>query len=159
MPTMSSREPGAAVGGPVSYAIFRLARVHRMLAGRLLREVGLHTGQELLMMHLWEVGPQRQSDLAAEFDTDSASMTRTVQRLERAGYVRRVPDPADGRATLVEPTAASLRLRREVERVWERLEAMTVDGMTAEAQKRALSSICRLEDNLLAAEQDPPPAG
>ncbi|MGV9763640.1 MarR family winged helix-turn-helix transcriptional regulator [Micromonospora tulbaghiae] len=41
-------------------------------------------------------------------------MTRTVQRLERAGYVRRVPDPDDRRATRVEPTPASLVLRVDV---------------------------------------------
>ncbi|MBI0384032.1 MarR family transcriptional regulator, partial [Streptomyces albiflaviniger] len=49
--------PTAAGGGPVSHAIFRLARLHRMLAGQLLRRIGLHPGQELVMMHLWELGP------------------------------------------------------------------------------------------------------
>jgi DNA-binding MarR family transcriptional regulator len=143
--------PAAAAGGPVSHAIFRLSRVHRMLAGQLLREVGLHTGQELLMMYLWEVGPRRQADLAAEFDTDSASMTRTVQRLERAGYVRRVPDPDDGRATRVEPTAASLGLRGQVELIWARLEQATVGAMPSEQQKQALEMLRQLEDNLLTA--------
>src|SRR4051794_37136577 len=94
--------PQSAQSQTVSYAIFRLARAHRMLAGHLLRDLGLHPGQELLMMHLWEAGASRQSALATLFSTDSASMTRTVQRLERSGYVRRVRDPADGRATLVE---------------------------------------------------------
>ncbi|MEV0128887.1 winged helix DNA-binding protein [Dactylosporangium sp. NPDC050688] len=50
-------------------------------------------------------------------------MTRGVQRLERAGYVRRVADPADGRAALVEPTPASLVLRERIEVLWSRLEA------------------------------------
>ena len=145
------REPAAAAGGPISHAIFRLARAHHMLAGQLLREVGLHPGQELLMMHLWDVGPQRQSALATEFDTDSASMTRTVQRLERAGYVRRIADPQDGRATLVEPTAAGLCLREQVERVWERLEQLTVGDLSVEQRRRALTSLRRLEDNALAA--------
>ncbi len=35
-------------------------------------------------MHLWDTGPQRQTDLAATFDTGSAAMTRSVQRLEQA---------------------------------------------------------------------------
>jgi DNA-binding MarR family transcriptional regulator len=147
-----TRPPTAAAGGPISHAIFRLGRIHRMLAAQLLREVGLHTGQELMMMHLWECGPQRQADLAAEFNTDSASMTRTVQRLERAGYVRRVPDPDDGRVTRVEPTPASLGLRNQVERVWGQLEQLTVGQMTPDQRKRALRNLCRLEDNLLAAD-------
>jgi DNA-binding MarR family transcriptional regulator len=101
------------------------------------------------MMYLWDNGPQRQAALAAEFDTDSASMTRTVQRLERAGYVRRVPDPADGRATLVEPTAAGLSLRARIEQMWARLEELTVADLSPEQQRRALSSLRKLEDSLL----------
>jgi DNA-binding MarR family transcriptional regulator len=149
-PADDGRQPSAAAGGPISHVIFRLARAHHMLAGQLLREVGLFPGQELLMMHLWDNGPQRQSALATEFDTDSASMTRTVQRLERAGYVRRVADPDDGRATLVEPTAAGLSLRDRIEQMWRRLEELTVADLSAEQQRRALSSLRRLEDNLLA---------
>jgi DNA-binding MarR family transcriptional regulator len=145
----AENQPAAAAGGPISYAIFRLVRIHRILAGRLLREVGLHIGQELLMMRLWESGPQRQADLAAEFNTDSASMTRTVQRLERAGYVRRVPDPDDGRATLVEPTPASLALRTQVEEIWTRLEELTVGDLTPAQRTAALRTLRRLEDNML----------
>ncbi|SIN44880.1 MarR family winged helix-turn-helix transcriptional regulator [Micromonospora cremea] len=145
------RPPSAAAGGPVSYAIFRLGRIHRIRAAQLLRKVGLHLGQELLMMRLWESGPQRQVDLAVEFGTDSAGMTRIVQRLERAGYVRRVPDPDDRRATRVEPTPASLALRSQVEQIWTDLEQFTVGAMTAEEQRDAIRAMERLEGNLLAA--------
>ncbi|GAA4994130.1 hypothetical protein GCM10025734_23870 [Kitasatospora paranensis] len=85
--------PASAGGGPISHAIFRLARLHRMHAGQLLRRIGLHPGQELVMMHLWELGAQRQTDLVRLLDSDAATMTRTVQRLEQAGFVRRRPSP------------------------------------------------------------------
>ena len=119
-----------------------------MRARQLLREIGLHPGHELLMMHLWDVGPQRQTDLAVVFDTDSAAMTRTVQRLEQAGFVRRRADPTDGRATLVEPTAASLALRRQVESVWAQLERLTVGDMSAAQQRALLRRLEDLEHNL-----------
>ncbi|AGZ43586.1 MarR family transcriptional regulator [Actinoplanes friuliensis DSM 7358] len=147
---MGEREvvPGAAAGGPISHTIFRLARIHRLIAGRLLREVGLHASQELLLMRLWDGGPQRQTDLGAELGTDSAATTRIVQRLEESGYVRRVPDPADRRATLVENTAQGLALREHVERIWEHLEELTVGEMTPEQQQTALDCLLRLECNL-----------
>src|SRR5260370_23761076 len=106
-----------------SNALIRATRLHMILARYLLQCVGLHPGQELLLMHLWDAGPQRQADLASEFGTDSASMTRTVQRLERAGFVRRRPDPSDGRATLVESTEAGTALRGRIEELWAELEA------------------------------------
>ncbi|GAA3345775.1 hypothetical protein GCM10020358_54090 [Amorphoplanes nipponensis] len=144
--------PGAAAGGPISHTIFRLARIHSLLAGRLLREVGLHPSQELLLMALWDGGPRRQTDLGAELGTDSAGTTRIVQRLEEAGYVRRRPDPADRRATLVETTPAGAALREHVERIWTHLEELTVGDMTPAEQGSALAGLLRLERNVLATD-------
>lgn len=140
--------PAAAGGGPVSHAIFRVARLHRMYAGQLLRRIGLHPGQELVMMHLWELGPQRQTDLVRLLDSDAATMTRTVQRLEQAGFVRRRPSPTDKRAALIEPTVASQALRPEVERVWCQLEDLVTAGLTADERSGALLTLERLEQNL-----------
>ena len=43
--------------------------------------------------------------LAAEARLTSGSITAAIDRMERAGYVRRVADPEDRRRVLVEPTA------------------------------------------------------
>ena len=75
--------PTAAHGGPVSHAIFRLARLHKQTAATLLRRLGLHPNQELVLMLLWDAGPQKQADLATVMESDSATITRTVQRLDR----------------------------------------------------------------------------
>ena len=141
----------AASDGPVSNALIRVTRLHVMRIRQLLQGLGLHPGHELLLMHLWDTGPQRQTDLAAEFDTDSASMTRTVQRLERAGFVRRRPDPVDGRATLVESTPAGMALRGRVEQLWARLEADTVGDMPASQERQLLRGLHNLEVNLSSA--------
>jgi MarR family transcriptional regulator, organic hydroperoxide resistance regulator len=140
--------PETARYGPVSHAIFRVARLHRMLAGQLFRSVGLHVGQEIVMMHLWAVGPQRQADLIKVTDSDAAAMTRTVQRLEHAGFVRRIPAPNDKRAHLIEPTPASLALRDRVEALWAALERATVGDLDEAARNDALRSLERLESNL-----------
>ncbi|MDH6218080.1 MarR family winged helix-turn-helix transcriptional regulator [Streptomyces pseudovenezuelae] len=157
---MTSPQPGrgaapsatAAGSGPISNALIRVTRLHVMQARQLFRSVGLHPGHELLLMHLWDTGPQRQADLAEVFDTDSAAMTRTVQRLERAGFVRRRRDPNDGRATLVETTPAGNGLRRSVEELWARLEAITTGGMTPAQQKALLDGLEQVEQNLAAGQ-------
>jgi len=134
--------------GLVGHAIVRVARLHRMLAGQLLRRVGLHTGQELVMMQLWSGGPQRQADLVQVLSSDAATMTRTIQRLEHAGFVRRCPCADDKRAFLIEPTAASLALRDEVERIWAELEELTASGLTADERAETLRVLRRIEDSL-----------
>ncbi|GAB3009153.1 MarR family winged helix-turn-helix transcriptional regulator [Saccharothrix stipae] len=140
--------PQTAEHGRVSHTIFRIARLHRLLAAQLLRQAGLHPGQELVMMHLWDCGPQRLADLCGVLGTDSPTMTRTVQRLERAGFVRRSPDPTDGRAVLVEPTAASQALRHEVERMWRELEEATLGDMDEDQQAETMRVLGLLECNL-----------
>ncbi|CAM5570708.1 hypothetical protein SMICM304S_11611 [Streptomyces microflavus] len=89
--------PGAALSGPVSHAVSRIARLHRIAAGKLLKGLGLYPGQELLMMHLWDAGPVRQSELIRTLDLDPSTVTKMLQRLEQTGHVRRRPDPATGR--------------------------------------------------------------
>ena len=147
-----SGAPSAAAGGPISHTIFRLARIHKQLAGRLLREAGLHASQELMLMVLWDAGPQRQTELGAELGMDSAGTTRVVHRLEQAGFVRRRPDPCDRRATLVEVTAAGQALRTQVECMWTQLEELTVGDMSPAEQQVALDTLLRLERNVLETE-------
>jgi len=140
--------PTAASSGPISHAIFRVARLHRMIAGHLLREVGLHPGQEIVMMHLWQTGPQRQVDLVRVLDSDAATMTRTIRRLEKAGFVRRVATPADKRAFLVEPTPASIPLRHRVEAIWAQLEDAAVGDLDDAGRQVVEDSLLTLEARL-----------
>lgn len=140
--------PSSARSGPISHAIFRVARLHRMIASNLLRSVGLHLGQELVMMHLWHSGPQRQADLVRVLDSDAATMTRTIQRLEHAGFVRRVASPSDKRAHLIEPTPASLALRSQVEHIWTELEDAAVGGLDDDERTDIMEALRVLEDHL-----------
>lgn len=53
---------------------------------------------------LERTGPIRISDLAEHEQLTQPGMTTLVNRLEQADYAERVPDPTDGRATLVRLT-------------------------------------------------------
>jgi DNA-binding MarR family transcriptional regulator len=144
----TKKAPSAAERGPVSHALFRVVRLHRMLAGHLLRDLGLHRGQELLLMHLWDSGPVRQTELIAVLDSDSATITRMVQRLEKAGLVERAPDPHDGRATLVSTTTAGNAMRADIERMWHDLEASTVGDLPPSTLAPMLEALAKIEANL-----------
>lgn len=132
----------------MSHAIFRVARLHKALAGTLLRGVGLHPGQELVLMTLWSQGPQRLVDLASAVESDAPSMTRSITRLERAGLVRRRPSETDRRAVIVEATDASLDLREKVEGVWAELERLTVGSLSPARQDAVLADLAVLEEVL-----------
>ena len=104
-------------------------------------------------MHLWEAGPQRPTELMRVFDTDSASMTRSVQRLERAGLVTREADPDDRRATRVRSTPAGFELRRVIEDLWADLEALTTAGMSDRQRAELLAQLGKAEQSLITGRQ------
>ncbi|EPH41449.1 MarR family winged helix-turn-helix transcriptional regulator [Streptomyces aurantiacus] len=155
-PACSGQLPLAAQNGPVSLLVSRVARLHRIAAGKALKGLGLYPGQEFLMMHLWDAGPVRQSELIKAVDLDPSTVTKMLQRLEQAGHVRRRPDPDDRRAVLVEATDSSCGLLTEVQRAWGELEGHTLAGLDADERAQLARLLGRVEGNLCKETADCP---
>jgi DNA-binding MarR family transcriptional regulator len=60
----------------------------------------------LAALHVLLSGPLTQRELAAAVQVEDQTMSRTVERLERSGYLERRRDPADRRRITVTLTAA-----------------------------------------------------
>lgn len=58
-------------------------------------------------------GPITLSELAAAEQVRPPTMTRLVQALQREGFVRRIPDPIDGRVTRIAATGKGARVMQE----------------------------------------------
>ncbi|MCT4355003.1 MarR family winged helix-turn-helix transcriptional regulator [Streptomyces sp. Je 1-79] len=149
-PVCTGPVPSAALGGPVSHGLSRVARLHRIAAGRLLKEVGLFPGQEFLMMCLWDRGPVRQSELIKAMGLDPSTVTKMLQRLEQSGHVRRSPDPSDRRAALVEAAEDGGALRTGVADAWTGLEEYTLAGLTPAERTELTRLLSKVEENLCA---------
>lgn len=137
-----------AVRGPVSSAIFRVARAHKLLAGALLADLGLYPGQELVVMMLGDAGPMEQRDLVDQLGTHASTVTKMVQRLERAGFVRRSRSTRDGRGMVVDLTEHGTRLARELQSVWTEFEELTLAGLSEAQRKALLPALTRLERSI-----------
>jgi len=59
-------------------------------------------------------GQQTAGELAAQMGMSTGAVTAMLDRLEKAGYVRRVRDPADRRRVLVEPAELARERGREI---------------------------------------------
>ena len=64
---------------------------------------------------LVEEGPLGLNALAESLFLDKSTASRVVAALERKGYLLRRPDPDDGRAVLLQPSAEGRRLHRRIE--------------------------------------------
>lgn len=103
------------------------------------------------MMYLWDRGPLRQTDLVRLTSSDAPTMTRMIQRLEHAGFVRRFPSPEDKRAHLIEATPASRGLRDQIEGVWREIEELTVGDLSEAERATVLRVVQGLEHRLAGA--------
>ncbi len=74
------------------------------------------------IFHYLREGGLRLTDLAERTHTTKQAMLYTVNRLEKAGYVERVPDPADRRAKVIRLTERGWDLRRVADEIMSSME-------------------------------------
>lgn len=94
-------------------------------------------------------GPQTPGVLAKCEHVQPPSMTRVVERLEKAGYLRREPHPDDGRQQLISITDAGLTFVEQTRRQRSRWLSAQLDQLTDDekiAIEAALPALRRLAD-------------
>lgn len=121
--------PGCAAGGRLSFAIFTLARAHRAYAAELLRDLGLHPGQELLLMQLLDRDGQTQSELLDAVGLDHSTVSKSLARMADAGLLMRVADEDDQRVWRVRLTKKGRAMGPRIADVWSQLEQVTIAGL------------------------------
>src|SRR2546430_1487431 len=77
---------------------------HQAVADRL----GLHISDLRCLNILLETGSVPAGEIGERTGLTTGAVTRMVDRLERAGYVRREPDPTDRRRVIVSPGAEQM---------------------------------------------------
>ena len=114
----------------LNQAIRLLSLRHRARAAALLAPLGLHPGQEVLLLELARTGPMIQAQLSGALGCEPPSVTIMARKLEASGHIRRTPAPSDGRATLVELTDSGRAVADQVKQLWCALAEETVAGLT-----------------------------
>ncbi len=132
----------------INQAIRLLSLRHRARAAALIAPLGLHPGQEALLLELARTGPSIQAQLSDALGCAPPSVTQMVAKLEAAGYVRRNLAPADRRAYVVELTEAGGSLADQVKAVWCMLAEETITGLSAEVVAGLPGILNRLTENV-----------
>ncbi|MFG2965611.1 MULTISPECIES: MarR family winged helix-turn-helix transcriptional regulator [unclassified Streptomyces] len=95
----------------ITYLSTRARQHERLMA---LAGVPLDRAAVALLRQVADSEPLRPGELAQRLGVEASHVTRTVQQLQKSGYVTRVPDPDDRRAQRIELTDAG---RDAVDRV------------------------------------------
>ncbi|KRD00522.1 MULTISPECIES: MarR family winged helix-turn-helix transcriptional regulator [unclassified Streptomyces] len=132
MPVPTHHTPSTAGEGPMSYAIFQLARAHRARAAAMLREMNLHPGQELLLMQLLDRDGQTQSELLESVGLDHSTVSKSLRRMQDAGLLVREPAEHDRRVMVVHLTDKGRAMREPIAAMWRALEEISARDLSAQ---------------------------
>ena len=127
--------PASTLGADttVGHALVRAFRRVNRAHNRALKPLGLTAEQAHVLLILWLEGPMKISDLQRMVMLSSGTLTGSIDRMEKADLVRRVPDPSDGRSFIVEP--ADNKRRRAIEKTVTETERSTFAPLSAKEQR------------------------
>lgn len=134
---------------PVSSAIYRLARAHRALGNLLLRDVGLHTGQEIMLLEIAAQGTTTQRDVVRSMLLDHSTVAKSLRRLEAGGLIARRTSERDRRSVEVELTPAGRELLERIGAAWAAMEAATVADLDEAEREAVVGLLGRMERTLV----------
>ena len=149
---MRGSRPGTVsthpIKGKTGFTLAKVCKAHRANVGELLAEHGLHVGQEMVLVELWQDDGLRGGELAARLGVEPPTITKMLRRLEACGLVERRPDPSDARSFRVHLTDRGRALEEPVGRCWERAEEMILAGLNKAERRSFRDLLIRVRSNL-----------
>ncbi|HZC18254.1 MAG TPA: MarR family transcriptional regulator [Rubrobacteraceae bacterium] len=137
-----------AVEETTGYLLAKVCRAHRGSIGALLSGVGLHVGQEMVLLELCKEDGLKGGELADRLGVEPPTVTRMIRRMESCGFVERRPDPSDARSFRVHLTDKGRSLEEPVARIWEEVEEKTLQGISPEEALVLRRLLARIRKNL-----------
>jgi DNA-binding MarR family transcriptional regulator len=125
----------------IGYALVRAFRVVNRASSRALLPLGLSAEQAHILIILWFEGPMKVGELQRVLALGSGTLTGALDRLEKAGLTRRVPDEKDKRAFRVEASQKSLAKKEKVRRTLEAMEEELFGPLGTAGQKNLLAML------------------
>jgi DNA-binding MarR family transcriptional regulator len=133
------------------HLFFRLTQVIGARDRRLgaeLRDFGLRVPEWRALAALYSRRRCTMSELADLASIDRTTLTRTVDRMEDAGWLARLSDGGDMRVTRLALTASGERLFSRVWPTVERLNQAAVAGLPAATVEKLRAALARMKINL-----------
>lgn len=107
-----------------------VARLERINFNRAVAEEGLFAGQHKIIMFLKFQGSATIGEIAKETGTKPSTISVSVKRMEKSGFVKRRQSKADGRITEILLTAKGQAVPENIHHKMEAEEKMLTNGLT-----------------------------
>lgn len=143
MPTSPAESVVRHLGSLVGWARLRSFDLIQQRSG-----VDVDRSGIVILATLHRRGPLRLSDLAADVGLDRSTLSRQVAAVVRGGYVQKLGDAADARASLLVLTPRGQAARRKLAAAWQDIVVELLADWTPEDQAQLGQLLGRLASQL-----------
>ena len=133
----------------MDFLLANICHLHHARVHQLLEALGLYRGQPMVLRALWEQEGLSQTELAEKLQITPATLTKMLQRMEKAGFIERRACTTDQRVSKVYLTQAGHEVQGKVEVVWGTMEEETFSNFTLEERLLLRRFLLQIRDNLL----------
>lgn len=133
------------------YLLGDCSRLLRRSFDERVRCVGLTAPQARLLLSLDNFPLSNQAFFADRLEVEPITLTRIADRMEEAGLLERVPDPADRRARLLQLTEKGRGLVARVRRIVDGMVEDMLEGIDDLERDQFVRLLGMISDNLVTA--------
>lgn len=131
----------ARIAEEISTLMPKIAR--RILMG-FFGSVEITQTQLFTVITLYEKGPCRFSDLSQELKISAPTATGIIDRLEKSGYVKRIPDKKDRRAINIHLTVKGVRVAKTLRTTLKDQWQVLLEKLSASDQENYLKILRKI---------------
>lgn len=137
--------PEELIGPRVNF----LSRLVRCRFNDVISEEGLYSGQQDIIFAVIENEGITSSKLAQKAGVSAATMSVSIKRMEKSGFLIKKPDEKDARIMHIYPTPKAMAVPENIRKKMDELEAIIKRGMAEDKALEFANYLQRAIDNLL----------
>jgi MarR family transcriptional regulator for hemolysin len=125
-----------------------MLRTARQIINKNLQPLNLSSAEGNILLHLLTQGREmRQEQMVEQLDISKPAVSRTLNSLEKKGYVTRRPDPDDKRAQWVQLTDKALEVGPAIEQIYNQIYTLAMQGISQEEFDYFVKLFGRISEN------------
>lgn len=132
----------------VGCALAKAERANRASVGELLSGLGLHVGQERVLVELFREDGLRSGEVACRLGIVAATATKMLSRMESSGLIVRRPDPDDARCGRILLTEKGRSLQKSLEKLRAENEEKLLAGLDDEERRELVRLLGHVHRNV-----------
>ncbi len=123
-------------------------RLYYLRTHELLEKIGLYPGQPRVINALWIKDGLSQKEIGKKLNVKPSTVTVMINRMEKAGLVKRVQDKNDLRVSKVYLEQKGMNLKDEIEEIGRKVSEETFKGFSEDEKEMMITFLNRINENL-----------